>query len=66
MSQVNIPVVSELCSSQPAADEGLVTRIVAAEVALEIPFFSWNHNRRDQRDRGNERYDYPKIIQPDG
>jgi len=49
---------------QPTADGGLVARILVVEVALEKPFFSWNHNRRDEADSWNERYEQPKVIQP--
>jgi len=49
---------------QPTADAGLVARILVRVVALEKPFFSWDHNHRDYTDCRNERYEKPKIIQP--
>src|SRR6516225_2913261 len=49
---------------QPTADRGLVARILVVEVALEKPFFSWDHNHRYQADSWNERYQKPEVIQP--
>jgi len=49
---------------QPTADGALVARILVVEIALEKPFFSWDHNHRDDTDRWNERYEEPKVIQP--
>jgi len=47
---------------QPTADSRFVARILIVEVALEKPFFPWDHNRRDEADGGNERYQQPKVI----
>jgi hypothetical protein len=49
---------------QPAADGGLVARILVVEVALEELFFPWDHNQRDETGSGSEGYEQPKIIQP--
>jgi len=50
--------------SQPAAYGRLVAEILVVEVALEELFFSRNHNHRDEPNSRHERYDEPKIIQP--
>ena len=50
--------------SQPTADAGLVARILVVEVALEKPFFSRDHNHRNEADSWNERCEQPKVIQP--
>jgi hypothetical protein len=49
---------------QPTAHSGLVAQILVVEVALEKPFFSWDHNRRNEADSWRERYEQPKVIQP--
>ena len=49
---------------QPTADGSLVARILVVKVSLEKPFFSWDHNRRNEADSWNERYEQPKVIQP--
>jgi hypothetical protein len=51
-------------SAAQRAISALVARILVVEVALEKPFFSWDHNRRDEADSWNERYEQPKVIQP--
>jgi hypothetical protein len=37
---------------QPAADGGLVARILVVEVALEELFFPWDHNQRNEAGSG--------------
>jgi len=54
MSSAAIAMIALL---QPTANGGLVARIVVVEVALEKAFFSWDHNRRDEADSWNERYE---------
>ena len=48
---------------QPTADAGLVSRILAAEGAIEKPFFPWDHDHRDDADCWHEGYKQPNVIQ---
>ena len=50
--------------SQPTADGGLVARILLLEVLFEKSFFSWDDKDPDEPDSWNERYEQPKVIQP--
>jgi hypothetical protein len=52
--------------SQPTADLSLVARILVIEVAFEEPFFSWDHNHRNDANSRNERYQQPSVVQPNG
>ena len=52
--------------SQPTPGSGLVARILFMEVALEKPLFSWDYNRDDEGDSGNERDEQPNVVQPNG
>jgi hypothetical protein len=36
------------------------------EMALEKPLFSWDYNRGDEGDSGNERDEQPNVVQPNG
>ncbi len=51
---------------QRTTDGGLVVRILALEVVLEKPFFSWDHNHRYEADSWDERCKQSQVIQPNG
>lgn len=49
---------------QPSANGRFVTQILIAKLAFEESLFLWNHKQSKKSDRGNERDQKPKVIEP--